>query len=256
VDLGLPKSFTKQSEVVATFSLPATAATFGITISDGVAPSGPKVETMMAKTDMPGGDYNITHHPANTDPKVCQALCEADAKCKSWTYVVRGSPAGSGDCCLKSVVPCPQANKAGMTSGAKTEQTLPGCGDRDSTIQCTVEYTPPLADLGGNTYYEVPVQCGSTKDTLRLLPSEKEVELRIFTDWTFMEAYFQKGRIAMTVVSAINDNTGISVTSTADVTASAVTAYPIKSIWVSADDVRNAPRVYTGPSGGEESVIV
>jgi hypothetical protein len=61
----------------------------------------------MAGTDLPGEDYRITHLPPKTDPKHCEALCAADSKCKAWTYVIRGTPAGSGDCCLKTAVPCP-----------------------------------------------------------------------------------------------------------------------------------------------------
>merc|ERR1712194_567044 len=129
-----------------------------------------------------------------------------------------------------------------------------GCGGSTSTIECTIDYTPPSSDLEGNTYYEVPVTCGSTKDTLRLLPTEKEVEIRVFNDWTFLEAYFQKGRIAMTVVAAFNDDTAVSLSSTAAVTASAVTAYPMNSPWVTEDEVRKSARVYS--TSDVESVIV
>ena len=113
----------------------------------------------MEKTDLPGGnDYNITHYPANTSPSVCADACEADSKCQSWTYVIRGLPAGSGDCCLKSSVPCPVTsggasasckfvcskrenshdntptqNSNPGTSGAKTNTTLKNCGTSDST---------------------------------------------------------------------------------------------------------------------------
>jgi hypothetical protein len=43
-------------------------------------------------------------------------------------------------------------------------------------------------------YYEVPVNCGGTADTLRLLPGESSVELRLFNDYTIVEAFFQKVR--------------------------------------------------------------
>jgi len=123
-------------------------------------------------------------------------------------------------------------------------------------MQCTVSYTPPSSDLGGSAYYEVPVQCGSTKSTLRLLSTEKQVEIRAFSDWTFMEVYFQKGRVAMTAVNAMNDNTGISLSSTADVTATGVAAYPMQSIWVSEEAVRKAPRAYSASASHTESVVV
>jgi hypothetical protein len=104
-DLMIPSGVTRQSEVIVSFPLPSVATTFGLTIGTAAgptpAPSGKPVTTYMPHTDMPGDDYNITHYPANTDPHTCEAACIADAHCDSWTYVVRGVPAGSGDCCLK-----------------------------------------------------------------------------------------------------------------------------------------------------------
>ena len=62
---------------------------------------------LMNNTDLSGGDGAISHHPPGTDPTVCQAICDNSTTCKAWTYVVRGSPPGSGDCCTKITVPCP-----------------------------------------------------------------------------------------------------------------------------------------------------
>jgi len=252
VDLGLEKGVAKQSEIVATFELPKTAATFGIVIGDGASPSGTKVDTMMSKTDMPGNDYSVVHHPANTSPSVCEAACAADAKCDAWTYVIRGSPAGSGDCCLKKGVPCPKTNMGTCTSGAKKAQTLPGCGSSGSTIACTVAYAPPTN--ASAPFYEVPVVCGTTKDTLRLTSSETTVEIRAFSDWTFVEAYFQQGRTAMTVVGGLGDTTGLSLTSTEALTAASVSAYPMKGIWTTPEAVRKAPRVY--PAASDTTITV
>ena len=36
-------------------------------------------------------------------------------------------------------------------------------------------------------------------DTLRISPAEDSIELRVFVDQTFHEAYWQNGRVAMTV---------------------------------------------------------
>merc|ERR1711972_1061848 len=192
----------------------------------------------MNKTNLIGSDYSITHHPPNTNPSVCEAACVADAKCQSWTYVIRGSPSGSGDCCLKSGVPCPTHNPI-CTSGAKTAQILPAC---TGGIACTVEYTPPTNMSA--PFYEVPVSCGPVKDSLRLLPTEKTLEIRVFSDWTFIEAYFQKGRVAMTAVNSFKSATGFSLSSSAAVTVESATVYPMKGIWTTPDQVRNAPRVY------------
>ena len=110
--------------------------------------------------------------------------------------------------------------------------------ERDNDViwrQSGVDYTPGATS--------VPVQCGGTKDTLTLLPSEKSIELRIFSDWTFVEAYFQRGRVAITKTAAMSDATKLLLTSTAHVAAD-VSAFPMKSIWVDPAAVRDAPRVY------------
>lgn len=243
VPLKIKANVTRQGEIVASFTIPSQAATFGITIGNGATPSGPVVKRYMAKTDMPGGDYNVTHYPKGTDPTVCQKACDDQAKCNAWTYVIRGDPAGSGDCCLKTSVPCPTTGGAGpsCTSGAKKEATRPDCGGTGGTsIQCTVDYTPPAA---GASYVDVPVACGSVKDTLRLLTSEKEVEIRVFADWTFVEAFFQRGRVGMTQNLALTSDADFSLTSTQALSAHAE-VYPMGSIWVTPEDVKNAKRVY------------
>ena len=89
--------------------------------------AGTKIGTMMLDTDLPGGDLpgKTTHHPGTFGAAGCQALCAADSKCDSWTWVIRGAPAGSGDCCLKKGVTCPAKPPAGLkcTSGAKAAIT-------------------------------------------------------------------------------------------------------------------------------------
>ena len=244
-DLGLKAGVAKQSEVVVTFTLPATAATLGVTLGAVNASSGTKVARRMNGTDMGGDDYSVKHDD-RTDVEAatadCQATCDKDPQCEAWTYVVRGAPAGSGDCCLKSGEPCPKPD-ATCTSGAKTAGSVAGCGDEDS-LSCTIEFSPP-ADA--SKAYDVPVTCGGYKDTLTLVPGEVSVELRIFLDWTMVEVYFQQGRVAMTAALAMDDSTAVALTS-ADPPAALATAdvevYPMKSIWTTADAVRKQKRVF------------
>ena len=93
--------------------------------------------------------------------------------------------------------------------------------------------------------YEVGVECGGNTDTLRLLSREASVELRIFMDWTFIEAYFQRGRAAITRSAALDENTTVALSSDANVTVASARVYPMASIWASEAEVRAAPRVYT-----------
>ena len=269
MQMNLKTSVAKQSEVIVNFELPKSESTFGISIGKpGSVNPGTDVTTYalfdplslslissnttkysehryMEKTDLPGDDYNVTHYPANTSPSVCADACEADAKCHAWTYVIRGLPAGSGDCCLKSSVPCPVTSgdaSGSCTSGAKTNTTLKNCGTSDST-SCEVHYVPPPSSDDESSYYNVTVTCGDFDDTLRLLPEETSLELRVYADATFLEAYFQQGRIAITVDATMDSSSDIAMYGD-DVTVSDATTYSLRSIWVSEDDVRNAKRVY------------
>ena len=49
----------------------------------------------------------------------------------------------------------------------------------------------------------------------------------------------------MVVVAPLDDSSGYSIGSSVGTTVPSVAAYPMKGIWVDADAVRNAPRVYS-----------
>lgn len=192
--------------------------------------------------DMPSGDFSVTHHPASFEAAGCEAMCSGNPKCKAWTWVIRGEPAGSGDCCLKGSLECPKPFGA-CTSGAKINTTVPNCGaNKGSSLSCTIEYTPPTDT--SKPFYEVPVQCGGHTDTLRLTPGEKTVELRVYSDWTITEAYFQQGRVAMTISQATADDATVTLESSSAVTVASTAVYPIRAIWTTEDAVRAAPRVF------------
>jgi hypothetical protein len=102
----------------------------------------------------------VTHYPhvSADNAKICEAACAADAKCDAWTFVVRGAPAGSGDCCLKHGIPCPKPGSATCTSGAK-KATSVDCSHKpppaSTTTVCSVDYVPGAAN--------VSVSCGGLK---------------------------------------------------------------------------------------------
>mmetsp|Transcript_5879 Transcript_5879/g.18217 ORF Transcript_5879/g.18217 Transcript_5879/m.18217 type:complete len:452 (-) Transcript_5879:62-1417(-) len=112
---------------------------------------------------------------------------------------------------------------------------------------CNVDYTPPAN--ASMPFYEVPVSCNKLKDTVRLTPGEKTIEVRVFADATFIEAYFQKGRAAMTLAVPMTDATRVAVASKASIVVQSVEVYPMKSIWVQPEDVRKTPRVYPAVQG-------
>jgi hypothetical protein len=102
-------------------------------ISSTASPPGnnshSKILPYMNNTDLGGGDYNTTHLPAGTDPHQCAALCMQDPKCMVWVYVIRGKPAGSGDCIFKNENhECPSASphstKQGMCTAGRGHEPI------------------------------------------------------------------------------------------------------------------------------------
>ena len=122
-----------------------------------------------------------------------------------------------------------------------------------SALDCVVVWrAPPATGKREHEYYEATARCGNTTQPLRLLPDEKAVELRVFADWTFVEVYFQRGRVAMTTPLALGKSAAFSLlrsgggsgtgTGAAADVASAV-VYPMKPIMTTPEAVRAAPRV-------------
>jgi sucrose-6-phosphate hydrolase SacC (GH32 family) len=118
------------------------------------------------------------------------------------------------------------------------------------SLACNITYLPPSSSSTEEkfNYSEVPVYCGQTKDTVRLIPEENSIELRLFSDWTFIEAYFARGRAVITEIPPVSFNAGstMTATSTAPVNVT-IEAYALGSIWVDPDEVRNSARIYPSP---------
>jgi hypothetical protein len=54
-----------------------------------------------------GGDYRQFDVPADSSAKRCQAACEAEERCRAWTYVRPGYIGSSAACYLKSRITRP-----------------------------------------------------------------------------------------------------------------------------------------------------
>ena len=79
----------------------------------------------------------------------------------------------------------------------------------------------------------------SIKDTLRLLHNDTSLELRLFLDHEVVEAYWQGGRVAMTVSARLTQSTAITLatdTVGAQLHVSNVTAWEMGSAWVTAEE--------------------
>jgi hypothetical protein len=188
------------------------------------------LSTYMTGVDLGGHDMhypNATgtsgcqHYPKGTQPAVCQQLCGATKGCGAWTYVIRGQPADSGDCCLKHdvVQSCPRPDKA-CTSGVMTP-----------TTQCTAEHH---GGGGGKAF----------SDVVSMLPSDTHVTFRLFLDTAVAEAYFMGGRVAMTIpVAASTTEWDISIGASAPVTLTNATSFGMSSIYVTKEEVLAMPKL-------------
>merc|ERR1712098_623065 len=123
--------------------------------------------------DIPSQDYNVTNVDY-TDFHTCEVACGADAKCQAWTYVIRGPKYAS--CCLKKGIPAAK-QKSSCTSGVKN----PDGGDKGG-FTFFVDYVPPSGN--GISTVTVGVDGGQT-DTLKLLDSDKSIDMRLYVDNTF-----------------------------------------------------------------------
>jgi hypothetical protein len=72
---------------------------------------GGVVEPLLGATepsiDRAGGDYRSFEVPDDPDGKVCAAACQADGRCRAWTYRRAGYGAAVPRCYLKDVIKPP-----------------------------------------------------------------------------------------------------------------------------------------------------
>jgi hypothetical protein len=59
-------------------------------------------------TDRPGGDYKNFTLPSSPNGDACKAACDADDKCRAWTYARPGYAGPSARCFLKSQIKPPR----------------------------------------------------------------------------------------------------------------------------------------------------
>merc|ERR1712080_244124 len=117
-------------------------------------------------------------------------------------------------CCLKTGYPRAVA-RGGMTSGVKN---------------------PDDPKWPNSTH-------GGTSDILKMSPSDKSITIHVYVDNTFSEAYWQNGRVAMTITTGATDEASMAVGSEQDITMNYAKAWQVDSIWVSPEEVLRTPRL-------------
>lgn len=216
-----------QSELVVSFDRPTKAVRLAATVMKGEdTPLPAPYAREMPGKNLGGMDYNVTDVDY-TDFKICEQACDDDAKCQSWTYVIRGPKYAS--CCLKSGIPAVK-DRDTCTSGVK-DPTTSGAGTK-----FYVDYVPDADTV------TVGVD-GGVSDQLKLSPSDTTIDMRLFVDNTFTEAYWMGGRVAMTTTTRASKAAGMSVSADkAGITLAHAKAWKVGSIWVTPEDVIATPR--------------
>ena len=132
-------------------------------------------------------------------------------------------------------------------------RVLGGADGNDGSMSAYIDYVPPnrtslLASPTGGVYsIRVGIDYspkphndhGATSDTLQLLASDKDLYLRLFTDRTVVEAYFQRGRVALTAGAVHGSRSrgqiSFSGSGIEPLYVKNATAWSMQSIWVPAD---------------------
>lgn len=76
----------------------------------------PRNSVIEVETDRQGGDFRNVEISADAKGDACRAACEADGKCRAWTYARPGYIGKSARCFLKDQVKPPR-RKPGFISG-------------------------------------------------------------------------------------------------------------------------------------------
>eukprot|EP00435_Cladocopium_sp_Y103_P016885 s2795_g4.t1 len=226
----LPFLSALRSETIVRFTLPRSNAILRV----GFSPS--PVFAFMESVGLAGPDVNVTMLDGSSSLKLLTKVPqeqEKDSGCIAWSYEPRLVRLGSSKRYLSSQSRCGRGDSSCPTSAAFLDFGFYGVLRADEEVF----YEPVESKL------DVDAICGDIKAPLRLLADEKSLEIRIFADATFLEVFFQGGRLAMTVPFAPAISSELMISSTVE-TSAEVSAYAMKSIWVNEDYVRKQSRVY------------
>jgi sucrose-6-phosphate hydrolase SacC (GH32 family) len=75
---------------------------------------------------------------------------------------------------------------------------------------------------------------------LHLLPSDTELELRVFTDNILIEVFFMGGRVVLTAPIQATEEAGFTAFASESMEVKKVQAWHIKPIWITPAEVANS----------------
>lgn len=270
-----PQDAGKVSDITVTFKRPTRAASFGVSVLSGsltvfvdYVPESNTSQVGIMKGPPPSappppvgtvgnGTCGATNYrnDCNTAPKgawhpkdyniTSLAECAAHARkegCKMASYVSFSDVPGNEDCswyldCDFSHL-CEDCSKCGI-----------GCPKyypyQSEVLKNSIRASPNV--LEEHTYGMKASLGADFLDRLQLLPTDDSIELRIFVDRQVVEAYWNDGRVAMTIATAglksdPNAPQAQAYTTAAGVEMVSAKAYVMKSIWVTPEEVLATPR--------------
>lgn len=95
---------------------PRTASTCCVSGVRGAGVVEQRTGAVEMSTDRSGGDYRTVDLKSGDGEDKCMEACEADAKCRAWTFVRPGYGGKDARCYLKNAIKPPH-RKPGFTSG-------------------------------------------------------------------------------------------------------------------------------------------
>merc|ERR1711957_936111 len=97
-------------------------------------------------------------------------------------------------------------NREVLTANLSTPLGLPYQAGNQSEVRVSFQRPTSAARLSVNVMADTATSATGTEffidyDTLRLLPEDKTIDLTLYVDNTFTEAFWMGGRVAMTIVT-------------------------------------------------------
>ena len=220
VGLGVPAGVARQAELLVSFALPSESATFGVRI--GGSSSGDGTVCALAcsaarrtppHARLPRGQASVapsTTRPAPPTPPSRAAARTPRCRCEPTpAHLTAGEWQTPG---VRDSLPLlARETSVELRVFAGAGRDPPRSAEIRSRSRCCI-YTPTTLPFPSSAIAFPPAAAAGKRGRLSTPPP-------LFADWTFVEAYFQRGRVAITAKAAFSPDTVASLTSNVTVAA-------------------------------------